>query len=112
MTSGPVLALQLMGSDAVTAWRQLLGPTDPAKARQEAASSIRARYGTDGTNNAAHGSDSPENAEREINFFFPESGRSPAGTAKLSSCTLGLIKPHAVISGALALTACTPNVAL
>ena len=64
MTSGPVIAMELMGDDAVSAWRKLLGPTDSGVARKEAASSLRAQFGTDGTKNAAHGSDSLASAAR------------------------------------------------
>jgi len=70
MTSGPIVVLALGKKDAVTAWRQLLGPTDSAKARAESKESIRARFGTDNRRNACHGSDSSKSAEREIRFFF------------------------------------------
>lgn len=56
---------------------------------------MRALYGTDGTKNACHGSDAPESAERELRFFFNQPGRFPP-TAKFSSCTCCVIKPHAV----------------
>lgn len=71
MCSGPLTAAVLRRSDAIAAWRNTLGPTDPAEAVDSAPSSIRARFGTDKTRNAAHGSDSPASAEREIAFFFP-----------------------------------------
>ena len=71
-TSGDIIALVLAKPDAISAWRELLGPTDSARARQEAPSSLRARYGTDQTRNALHGSDSQFSAEREIKFMFPE----------------------------------------
>lgn len=63
-TSGPVIAMELMGDEAVSVWRKLLGPTDSAVARNEALSSLRAQFGTDGTKNAAHGSDSLASAAR------------------------------------------------
>lgn len=99
MTSGPVIAMILMGSNVIAGWREMMGPTDPVKARSEAPSTVRARYGTDSTHNAVHGSDSVDTARSEMNFFFPEIGTSPQGTAKLTNCTLGIIKPHAVVSG-------------
>ncbi len=46
VSSGPVVAMELMGSDAVNQWRALLGPTDSAIARSEAPNSMRARFGT------------------------------------------------------------------
>jgi nucleoside-diphosphate kinase len=45
ITSGPVVAIELMGIDAVNKWRNLLGPTDSSAARERAPISIRARYG-------------------------------------------------------------------
>ncbi len=64
ITSGPVLAMELMRSNAVLGWRSLLGPTDATKARDSAPNSVRAKFGTDKTENAAHGSDSKESAAR------------------------------------------------
>lgn len=66
VTSGPVLALELLKRNAVKEWRKLLGPTDSVKARIEEPNSIRALFGTDKTENAAHGSDSIEAAKRVI----------------------------------------------
>ena len=98
MTEGPILAFEIMGENAVTCWREILGPTDSALARKEAPGSIRAQFGTDKTRNACHGSDSAQSAERETQFFF---GPKPRGrnTATFSDCTLGIIKPHAVKEG-------------
>lgn len=62
-------ALILRGEDAVERWRALLGATDPKKASP---GTIRARFGTELPHNAAHGSDSPESAAREIALFFPD----------------------------------------
>jgi len=75
MTSGPVLKLELAGKDAIKRWRALLGPTNSIKARTEAPRSVRALFGTDGQNNAAHGSDAPESAARELKLMFATSGR-------------------------------------
>mmetsp|Transcript_32772 Transcript_32772/g.59385 ORF Transcript_32772/g.59385 Transcript_32772/m.59385 type:complete len:212 (-) Transcript_32772:410-1045(-) len=72
MTSGPVWALVLAKEDAIKGWRSLMGPTNTFKAQEEAPTSLRALYGTDGTQNACHGSDSPVSAIREIKFFFPK----------------------------------------
>ena len=46
VTSGPVVALELKGSNAIQKWRTLLGPTDSATARNQAPMSIRAKFGT------------------------------------------------------------------
>lgn len=67
MCSGPVVVMALEGEDAVRRWRELMGATDPAKA---ANGSIRKQFGDDLQNNAVHGSDSLENAEIEVSFFF------------------------------------------
>lgn len=67
MTSGPVLIQVLEGEDAVAVNRQVMGSTDPQKASP---GTIRADFGTSVQRNAVHGSDSPENAQKEISFFF------------------------------------------
>ena len=67
MTSGPVCALVLEGSDAVDRARAIMGATNPEKAN---AGTIRALYGKNMTQNAVHGSDSSESATREIGFYF------------------------------------------
>ncbi len=66
------MALALRKVDAIKAWRAALGPTNSLKAKAEAPQSIRAQFGTDGQNNAGHGSDSPESANRELRMIFPE----------------------------------------
>jgi nucleoside-diphosphate kinase len=70
MTSGNVcvLALQYNGN-AVDEFRALIGDTDPKKSN---VGTIRNLYGTDIGHNAIHGADSPENAKKEILFFFPD----------------------------------------
>ena len=69
MTSGPVWPMCLEREDAVTHLRQVMGATNPGEAAE---GTIRALYGESIERNAIHGSDSPENAAREISFFFPE----------------------------------------
>ncbi len=69
MTSGPVVVMVLEKQNAVQAWRDLMGPTNPANA---GASTLRKLYGTDIGSNATHGSDAPATAAQEIKFFFPE----------------------------------------
>lgn len=98
VTEGPIVAFEIMGANALAKWREILGPTDSSAARQEAPGSIRAQFGTDKTRNACHGSDSAESAQREADFFFgPKQHRK--NTAQLGDCTLGIIKPHAVLEG-------------
>lgn len=72
MSSGPVLKLELEGPGAIKKWRAMIGPTNSHKAREEAPKSIRALFGKDGQMNAAHGSDAPESAAREIGLMFGE----------------------------------------
>ncbi|RMH31256.1 MAG: nucleoside-diphosphate kinase [Nitrospirae bacterium] len=67
MASGPVVVLVLEGDDAIKRNRDLMGATDPAKA---APGTIRAVYGASIEANAVHGSDSPETAQFEIQYFF------------------------------------------
>lgn len=72
MASGPMRAYILAHKDAVSRWRQLMGPTRVFRARYSAPHSIRGDLGLTDTRNTTHGSDSPESAAREISFFFPE----------------------------------------
>ena len=68
MTSGPALAMALERDDAVAHLRKVIGATDPAQAEP---GTIRKLYAQSKERNAIHASDSPENAAREIAFFFP-----------------------------------------
>lgn len=67
MTSGPVLVQVLEGEGAVEKNREIMGATNPAEA---APGTIRADFADEITENAVHGSDSPENAVTEIAYFF------------------------------------------
>ena len=69
MTSGPVVPMVLERADAVPHLREFIGPTNSNEAP---AGTIRGDFGTDIQCNAVHASDSPENASREITFFFGE----------------------------------------
>lgn len=68
ITSGPLVAIVAEGENAVAAFRQLAGATDPIKADT---GSIRADFATVMNRNIVHGSDSPENGVREAKIFFP-----------------------------------------
>jgi nucleoside-diphosphate kinase len=74
MTRSPVVVAVLEREGAVTAWRDLMGATDPAKA---APNTIRKLFGSNVGENATHGSDSLDNAKREIGYFFPGAEVSP-----------------------------------
>jgi nucleoside-diphosphate kinase len=67
MTSGPVIIQVLEGDNAVAKHRDIMGATDPKKA---APGTIRADFAASIDENAVHGSDSAENAAREISYFF------------------------------------------
>ena len=67
ITSGPVVAMELEGDEAVSRLRELMGATNPSDAKP---GTIRAKYGTELEKNVVHGSDSPKSAERELNIFF------------------------------------------
>src|SRR5687768_450963 len=67
MTSGPVVVQVLEGEDAVARNREVMGATNPANADE---GTIRKTYAESIEANSVHGSDSPENARIEIDFFF------------------------------------------
>ena len=92
------VALELVADGAIQKWRKLIGPTNTFKAREEAPGSLRALFGTDGTRNACHGSDSPASSDRELAFYFDQAGRFPT-TARFDNCSLCVVKPHAVKAG-------------
>ena len=67
LSSGPIVVMILEGQDAVAKNRKIMGATDPKKADEN---TIRKTYGISIDKNSVHGSDSVENAQKEINFFF------------------------------------------
>ncbi len=67
MSRGPVVVLALRREDAVAHWRKVIGATNPAQAEP---GTIRKELGTSVGENAAHGSDSPENGVLECSYFF------------------------------------------
>ena len=69
MTSGPIIVQVLKGKNAVMKNRDLMGATNPANAEDN---TVRKMFGLSVEENSVHGSDSPENAGIEINFFFSE----------------------------------------
>lgn len=69
MTSGPIVAMVLEKPNAIEAFRELIGSTDPEKA---AAGTIRKLFAESLTRNAVHGSDSDENAIIESRYFFSD----------------------------------------
>ena len=69
LSSGPIVAMILEKDDAILANRELMGATNPKDAED---GTIRKKYGISIDKNSVHGSDSPENAKIEIDFFFKD----------------------------------------
>ena len=67
LSSGPIVAMMLEGQDAVLAIRKIMGSTNPKDAEEN---TIRKLYGISIDKNSVHGSDSVDNAKKEIEFFF------------------------------------------
>ncbi len=68
MTSGPIMVQVLEGENAIARYRELMGTTNPDNA---ACGTLRADYALSLRYNSVHGSDSPQSAAREIEYFFP-----------------------------------------
>lgn len=104
-SSGPVTKLVLEGRGAVAAWRKLIGPTDPEAAKDPEGESyapecLRAKYGTDATNNALHGSQSSAAAVVEEGVLF-KAEISAEDAACPTEKTYAMIKPDAVAAGSV-----------
>ena len=69
MTSGPCMPMVLEHDNAVSYFREVIGATNPEEAAE---GTVRKLYAESLQNNAIHGSDSPENARKEISFFFSD----------------------------------------
>ena len=67
MTSGPIIVQMLEGENAIELYRKVMGATNPDEAEEN---TIRKKFATSIQENAVHGSDSEENALKELNFFF------------------------------------------
>ena len=68
MSSGPIVVIALEKEEAIKAWRDLMGPTNPANATE---GTIRKKWGSSIETNATHGSDAEDTARFEISYFFP-----------------------------------------
>ncbi len=69
LSSGPIIVMVLERENAILENRKIMGATDPTKAEE---GTIRKKYGISIDKNSVHGSDSPENAKVEIDFFFKD----------------------------------------
>jgi len=98
ITSDFVVGLEIVAKDSINQWRKLIGPTDSEKAKREAPKSLRALFGTDGRKNAVHGSDSKDNANRELDLFFGPQTKLRS-VALLNNCACLVIKPHIIADG-------------
>ena len=69
MTSGPVIVQMIEGENAIELYRKVMGATNPEEAEEN---TIRKKFATSIQENAVHGSDSVDNASKELNFFFKD----------------------------------------
>ncbi len=69
MTSGPIIVQMIEGENAIELYRKVMGATNPAEADEN---TIRKKFATSIQENAVHGSDSEDNALKELNFFFKD----------------------------------------
>ncbi len=67
MSSGPIVVIALEKEEAIQAWRDLMGPTNPANASE---GTIRKKWGSSIERNATHGSDAEDTARFELAYFF------------------------------------------
>jgi nucleoside-diphosphate kinase len=96
MSSDYMVGMEIVKKDAVKSWREFIGPTNSNTARTQSPNSIRAIYGTDGSKNAVHGSDSSSSAQRELEFIFNGKLKSQP---QLNNCSCLIIKPHSIMEG-------------
>lgn len=109
MSSGPLIALVLAKMDAIVAWRALMGPTNSLTAKETEPTCLRARFGTDGTQNATHGSDSTASATREIRFFFPKLVLDPLPDADAARAFVMKTLQPTLVKGLTALCKAKPT---
>ena len=69
MTSGPIIVQMIEGENAIELYRKVMGATNPSEADEN---TIRKKFATSIQENAVHGSDSKDNAIKELNFFFKD----------------------------------------
>ncbi|OXB56847.1 hypothetical protein ASZ78_004730 [Callipepla squamata] len=103
MSSGPSVAMVLARHQAISYWKELLGPSNSIKARMTHPHSLRAVYGTDDLRNGLHGSLSISSAEREIRFMFPEVISEPIPSGQRARDYLNLHVNPTLLAGLTAL---------
>lgn len=100
--SEPVVAIELVGSNAVERFKENVGPVDPLEARKVAPDTLRAIYGSEKQSNGFHASHSLEQASKNSQMFFGQDSKSlPKTTVQLDNTTCCVIKPHAIKNGDL-----------
>lgn len=84
--SGPMIVLCSARQDALKGWKLLMGPENCVSARQSAPTSLRAIYGDpeDNLKNAVYGSQAHDDAQRDLQFFFPDSELRNMGMSFIS----------------------------
>ncbi|KAL3286441.1 hypothetical protein HHI36_000949 [Cryptolaemus montrouzieri] len=103
IVSGSVVALEVVGNDAIERFKKEAGPNDPLEGRKTAPNSLRALYGQQAASNGFHCANTLQDAIREACFFFPEGidRKPPATTITLKNSTCCIVKPHAIQEGKL-----------
>lgn len=96
MQSDVCTGMELVSEQAVTMFRDVLGPTDAKEAKQTAPQTLRAAFGSDAMRNAVHGSATEADFQKEAGIFF---GKQFNPTATFNNCTCAIIKPHVVKQG-------------
>ncbi|XP_059168093.1 nucleoside diphosphate kinase homolog 5-like [Physella acuta] len=109
MSSGPIVALMLARDQAISYWRELIGPTNALKAKQTHPECLRAIYGTDDQRNALHGSDSFSSSQRELRFFFPGCIIEPVATGQAAKDYLSKAVNPTLLKGLTALAKEKPS---
>uniref|UniRef100_A0A803TN05 Nucleoside diphosphate kinase-like domain-containing protein n=1 Tax=Anolis carolinensis TaxID=28377 RepID=A0A803TN05_ANOCA len=99
MSSGPLIAMVLARHQAISYWKDLLGPSSSFVARERYPDSLRAIYGTDDLRNGLHGSASFAAAEREIRFMFPEVIIEPIPVGQAAKDYLNLYVTPTLLKG-------------
>lgn len=103
VVSGPIVALELVGENAIERWLKLMGPENPIEARSSDPDSFRALYGKEMDSNGFDGATDQEAAVRAACFFFPQGieKKPPPTTCTFKNSTCCIIKPHAIEEGKL-----------
>uniref|UniRef100_A0A8C5QGQ9 Nucleoside diphosphate kinase homolog 5 n=1 Tax=Leptobrachium leishanense TaxID=445787 RepID=A0A8C5QGQ9_9ANUR len=99
MSSGAIIALILARHNAISYWKELMGPSNSLKAKETHPDCLRALYGTDDLRNAVHGSNCFTSAEREIGFIFPEAVIEPIPIGQAAIDYLNLFVNPTLLAG-------------